>query len=141
MGLRRPRVSVQTVSQAELDQRQEQFEAQMQAQREQNAVQVQALQQQYAQQAQIAEEQRSNLLAQLEAAGNAAGTNYLSQLLNVLASQASSAQEAKANRENEQAQDTFTSVQANRAKSSQIASESAKQSTLTELARKRKRYV
>lgn len=113
----------------------------MKAQAEQSAAQIGVLEQQLAQQAQIAEEQRTNLLKQLEAAGNAASTNYLSALSSLLSQQTQASQAAKSNRQASEAQDTQTAVQQTRANASQAKAQEGSQSILSNLARKRKRYV
>ena len=139
MGRRRTEVSAPP--QAELDQRQQQFEQQMVVQQEQSRLQLAALEAQRQQEAAIAEQQRTALLTQLEAAGNAGQSNYLSNILSLLSGQASASTQAANSETSLQAQDTQNAVQQNRAKTSQAQLNQSLSTVSSELERKRKRYV
>jgi type I site-specific restriction-modification system R (restriction) subunit len=141
MGMRKPKVLVQGASQADLEQRQQQFEQQMSLQKQQGEAQLGLLQQQLEQQAAIAGEQKKSLLEQLQASGNAASANYLANILSQLTQQTGVAVEAKNNRKAGEQQATQLAVQENRANSSQATAQAELGNILSQLTRKSKRYV
>ena len=105
-GRRRSQVIVQGPSAEELAQREQQFKQQMEALQRQSDQQQAALTQQLVQQRQAAEAKQTALQQQLKAAGNVNANNALQTLMQVLTQQTSVSQEARQERELDEATQT-----------------------------------
>lgn len=138
--MRRPKVVVSSTSQAELDQRQKEFEQNTALLREQQAQESSLLREQLGQQANIAEEQRRGLLAQLEAQGAINAQTSQSNLLQLLAQQQAVGNAKVDERRVKQANTAQTATQATNVAAEATKATSSRQNILSELNRRNLRY-
>jgi len=138
--MKKPKVVVSGASQAELDQRERQFQENTALLREQQAQETGLLREQLGQQANIAEEQKRGLLAQLEAQGAVNAQTSQSNVLQLLAQQQAVGNAKVDERRVNQANTAQTASQATNVASEATKATSSRQNVLSQLNRRNLRY-
>lgn len=138
--MRKPKVVVSGASQAELEQRQKQFDEQMANLKAQQDRETALLQEQIAQQQNIANEQKQGLDKQLQAQGTVNSQLGYNNLLQMLNTQRSVGAENIDNRRVTQANTAVAQVQASNVASEATKATTSRQNLLAQLNRRRLRY-